>query len=104
MFATDPPKRSPPASPRLAVEELISTVESTEPSVFMNMMCIVLPRCAPTAKSLTPSPSKSPMFATAVPKLSPLNSPRLAVSSLISTVESTEPSDVAANASKSDGG
>ena len=44
------------------------------------------------------------MFATAVPKLSPLNSPRLAVEELISTVESTEPSDVAANASKSDGG
>ena len=79
--------------------------------MFMNMMCTVplfkppaSSLYAPTAKSLTPSPSKSPMFATAVPKLSPLNSPRLAVEELISTVESTEPSDVAANASKSDGG
>ena len=86
------------------VVSLISLIDFTVPSVFMNMMCIVLSPYAPTTKSLTPSPSKSPMFATAVPKLSPLNSPRLAVSSLISTVESTEPSDVAANASKSDGG
>ena len=45
------------------------------------------------------------MFATECPNLSPLVSVGpFVVESLISTVESTEPSDVAANASKSDGG
>jgi hypothetical protein len=45
------------------------------------------------------------MFVTDIPKLSilPIGGP-FVVESLISTVESTEPSDVAANASKSDGG
>ena len=82
MFATEYPKPSLFASVGpFVVEELISTVESTEPSVFMNMMCTA-PRLepslappsssyhAPTAKSFTPSPSKSPMFATDMPKLS----------------------------------
>ena len=75
MFAIDLPNRSSSASVGpFAVESLISTVESTEPSVFIKKMCTA-PRLAPpsssplapTAKSFTPSPSKSPMFATDMP-------------------------------------
>ena len=48
---------------------------------------------APTAKSFTPSLFKSPMFSTANPNQSELVSVGpFAVESLISTVESTEPS------------
>ena len=66
----------------------------------MNMMCTA-PRAlppsssplAPTAKSFTPSPSKSPMFATEYPNLSPLvSSGPFVVESLISTVDFTSPS------------
>ena len=69
-----------------------------EPSVFINKMYtapLSFPPdasslFAPTAKSLTPSPSRSPMFATESPKrkLSFNENPKLSsVSSLISTVE-----------------
>ena len=83
MFATDIPKPSTSASSGpFVVEALISTVLSTEPSVFINIMCtapralppLALPfssissPCVPTAMSLTPSPFKSPMFATDIPK------------------------------------
>ena len=66
----------------------------------MNMMCtaprLVPPSpssyAAPTAKSPTPSPSRSPIFAMEYPKRSPLfNVGPFVVKSLISTVESTEP-------------
>ena len=56
------------------VESLISIVDFTEPFASMNMMCIeplvVLSTGfpAPTAKSLTPSPSRSPMFSIERPK------------------------------------
>ena len=58
----------------LSVELLISIVESTEPPSFRNKMCTApvydsSPR-APTAKSLTPLPSMSPIFATEAPKRS----------------------------------
>ena len=76
MFATEPPKKSllDNVGP-FVVDELISTVESTEPSVFIYIMCTA-PRfapplsslAAPTAKSFTPSPSKSPMFAIVLPQ------------------------------------
>ena len=101
MFATDMPNLSSSASVGpFAVESLISTVESTEPSVFMNMICTA-PRSvppssspyAPAAKSFTPSPSKSPMFATDMPNLSLSdNVGPFAVESLISTVDFTSPS------------
>ena len=82
------------------VNSLISTVESTEPSVFINMMCTAprfLPSssswAAPTAKSFTPSPSKSPMFAIEAPNLSLADSVGpFSVESLITTVDFTEPS------------
>ena len=66
----------------------------------MNKMCTVprsappvLSSGAPTAKSLTPSSFRSPMFATEWPKLSLFvkSGPFVVVSSIF-TVESTEPS------------
>ena len=101
MVAIEEPNKSASLmSGPFGVESLISTVESIEPSVFINIMCTA-PRVspepsslsAPTAISLTPSPSKSPMSATDDPRLSvALMSGPFAVESLISTVESTEPS------------
>ena len=55
-----------------------------------------LPSCvsAPTTKSLTPSPFRSPMCARPVPKASPAdNVGPLSVELLISIVSSTEPSE-----------
>ena len=76
MFAMEVPKLSLAANDGpFVVELLISTIEATEPSVFMNMMCTA-PRLvpvpsssliAPTAKSFTPSPSRSPKFSTEYP-------------------------------------
>ena len=95
MFAIDLPKKSELDSVGpFVVEELISTVESTEPSVFINIMCTA-PRAlppssslpAPTAKSFTPSPSKSPMSTIDDPKLSPpVSVGPFVVAGLISTV------------------
>ena len=102
MFATDLPKASSFSnSGPFVVESLISTVESTEPSVFINIMCTA-PRSvppsespfssisslpAPTAKSFTPSLFKSPMSTIDVPKLSPpVSVGPFVVAGLISTV------------------
>ena len=76
MLVMDIPNQSEVSnSGPFVVEELISTVESTEPSVFINMMCIAplplppwSPPFAPTAMSLTPSAFKSPMLVTDSPK------------------------------------
>ena len=104
MFSTDIPKESPLSSTGpFVVLSLISTVESTEPSVFINIMYaepLLFPvhdtqsdSSAPTAISFTPSPFKSPMSATDPPNLSWLDSVGpFVVESLIFTVESTEPS------------
>ena len=75
MFSTDTPKRSlSDNTGPFVVSSSISTVDFTEPSVFMNRMFtapLLVPasesRLAPTAKSFTPSPSKSPMFSTDLP-------------------------------------
>ena len=102
MFAMELPNSSPADSVGpFSVESLISTVESTEPSVFINMICTaprLLPvpssSCiAPTAKSLTPSPSRSPIFSAEYPNRSSfVNVGPFVVSELISTVDFTEPS------------
>ena len=68
----------------------------------MNMMCNtpwfdprLSSRGAPTAKSSTPSPSRSPMFAMDSPKRSwSINTGPFTVESLIATVDFTEPSEV----------
>ena len=101
MFAIEYPNQSAlVSSGPFVVESLISTVSSTVPSVFINIMCTA-PRAppessspyAPTAKSFTPSLFKSPMFAIDLPKKSELDSVGpFVVEELISTVESTEPS------------
>ena len=107
MFSTDIPKESPLSSTGpFVVLSLISTVESTEPSVFINIMCMaplsqqllslfahLSSPAAPTTMSFTPSLFKSPMFAIDLPQKSlfPSTGP-FVVESLIFTVESTEPS------------
>ena len=101
MFATEIPKRSPSLKTGpLVVLELISSVDLTEPSVFMYKMCtapLPLPpsssACAPTTRSVTPSRLISPMLVIDEPNVSPFNNDGpFVVLSLILTVESIEPS------------
>ena len=99
--ATDEPNRSrfDSAGP-FSVLLFISAVLLMEPSAFMNMMCTA-PRSVPPASSKwalaamsgMPSPSRSPIPATELPKASSFNSAGpFAVSSFISAVSFTEPS------------
>ena len=101
MLATDMPNRSmsDSAGP-FAVSSFISMVPFTEPSEFMNMMCTA-PRSvppasspqAPAAMSGTPSPSRSPIPATDMPKRSSFDRVGpFAVSSFIAMASFTEPS------------
>ena len=101
MFTSDAPNRSSfDSTGPFTVSSLISTVDFTEPFVFKNEICtapFLFPssesRVAPTAKSFTPSPSKSPMFSTDQPYQYPF--PKVGpfvVESLISTADFTAPS------------
>ena len=69
MDATDLPKLSLSAKTGpFGVVPLISEVLFTVPSAFISMMYTVSVWDEPAARSVTPSPSKSPMDATDVPK------------------------------------
>ena len=95
MRATDEPNRSPSRSAGpFAVSEFISTVLFTVPSVFISKTyrspdATPLTGCpgAPTTKSLTKSPSRSPTYAMEEPNRSPSRSAGpFAVSEFISIV------------------